>query len=268
MRNRNGISKNEWNKLKKTNKKSISKKSEIVFDDAIRLNKYIANAGLCSRRDADELIKTGAIKVNGTVVTELGTKVKSTDKIQYGNQTLQLEQKKYLLLNKPKDYITTMQDEFGRKTVYELIRKACKERLKPVGRLDRNTTGLLLFTNDGELAKKLMHPKFNIKKLYHVQLDKNVKMHDLEKIAAGIHLDDGIIKADSIDYAEDATDKKQIGIELHSGKNRIVRRIFEHLGYRVIKLDRIMFAGLTKKNIPRGKYRFLTQKEIAFLKML
>jgi 23S rRNA pseudouridine2605 synthase len=231
----------------------------------VRLNKYISNSGICSRRDADMLIETGAIQVNGQIVTELGTKVMPTDEVRYGDRILQREKPVYLLLNKPKDYITTMDDERDRKDVMELVRGACKERVYPVGRLDKNTTGLLLFTNDGEMTKKLTHPKHGIRKIYYVELNKNLTTADFEKIATGIELSDGEITVDEIAFSGET--KREIGITLHSGKNRIVRRIFEHLGYEVLKLDRVVFAGLTKKDLPRGKYRFLTEAEINILKM-
>ena len=231
----------------------------------IRLNKYISNSGICSRRDADILIETGAIQVNGQIVTELGTKVMPTDEVRYGDRILQREKPVYLLLNKPKDYITTMDDERDRKHVMELVKGACKERVYPVGRLDKNTTGLLLFTNDGEMTKKLIHPKHGIRKVYYVELNKKLDIADFEKIANGIELSDGEIKVDEIAYAGET--KREIGITLHSGRNRVVRRIFEQLGYEVEKLDRVVFAGLTKKDLPRGKYRFLTEAEINILKM-
>ena len=236
-------------------------------DGKIRLNKYISNSGVCSRREADTLIQSGAVKVNGKVVTELGTRVSLTDKIQYGEQTLNKELKRYLLLNKPKDYITTASDPEGRKTVMDLVKTACKERLYPVGRLDRSTTGLLLLTNDGELAKKLTHPSHEIKKIYHVSLDKSLKAIDMKKIVEGLVLEDGKAEVDEIAYVGEGKDKAEIGIALHTGKNRIVRRIFEHLGYEVVKLDRTYFAGLTKKDLPRGKFRFLTEKELIMLRM-
>ncbi|VAW26816.1 Ribosomal large subunit pseudouridine synthase B [hydrothermal vent metagenome] len=236
--------------------------------EGIRLNKYLANAGVASRRAADQLIEGGAVSINGEVVTRLGTKVMPGDKVTFGGQTLKQEKPRYLLLNKPKGFLTTSDDPFNRRTVMSLVEKACPERIYPVGRLDRNTMGLLLFTNDGELAKKLMHPKFRIKKIYHVFLDKNLTRSDILSIANGIELADGKVIPDSIAYVAGADDKKQIGIELHSGKNRIVRRIFEHLGYQVIKLDRVFLAGLTKKDLPRGKWRFLTEKEINMLKRL
>lgn len=232
----------------------------------VRLNKFLANAGVCSRREADDFIEAGVVTVNGQVVTELGTKIMRTDEVRFHDQPVSLEKKVYVLLNKPKDYVTTSDDPQQRKTVMDLVRNACPERIYPVGRLDRNTTGVLLLTNDGDLASKLTHPKFLKKKVYHVYLDKNVTLHDLQQIAEGITLDDGEIHADDIQYAHE-TDKKQVGIEIHSGKNRIVRRIFESLGYRVIKLDRVQFAGLTKKNLRRGDWRFLTEKEVDMLRM-
>ena len=232
----------------------------------IRLNKYIANAGVCSRREADTLIEAGAISVNGTVVTELGFKVKPTDEVRFGDTVLQRETPVYLLLNKPKDYITTMDDEFDRKHVMQLVKGACKERIYPVGRLDRDTTGLLLFTNDGEMTKKLTHPRSGVYKIYHVTLDKNLKYTDFEKIAEGIDLDDGVMSVDEISYVGDHKD--EVGVTIHSGRNRIVRRIFESLGYEVVKLDRVVFAGLTKKDLPRGSWRFLTQEEVNYLKMI
>lgn len=233
----------------------------------IRLNKYISNAGICSRREADKLIEAGAIKVNGKVVTELGTKISPDDKIQYGDQTLSREKPKYVLLNKPKGFITTTDDPEDRKTVMNLVAHACKERIYPVGRLDRNTTGLLLLTNDGELAKKLSHPRYGIKKIYHVVIDRNLSKSDLQKIEEGIELEDGVIKVDAIEYVGDGKDKKELGIELHSGKNRIVRRIFEQLDYKIVRLDRVGYAGLTKKNLSRGEWRFLEEKELNMLKM-
>ena len=231
----------------------------------IRLNKYLANAGVCSRREADEFIQAGVVTVNGNVVTELGTKVMRSDEVKFHDQPVTLEKKVYVLLNKPKDYVTTSDDPQQRKTVMDLVKGACPERIYPVGRLDRNTTGVLLLTNDGDLASKLTHPKFLKKKVYHVFLDKNVTPEDMQKIAAGVQLEDGEIHADAIEYA-DEKDKSQVGIEIHSGKNRIVRRIFESLGYRVIKLDRVQFAGLTKKNLRRGDWRFLTEKEVEMLR--
>lgn len=248
-------------------KKQIEYKEEHIDpNEPIRLNKYLANAGVCSRREADEFIQAGVVSVNGNVVTELGTKVLRSDEIKFHDQPVTLEKKVYVLLNKPKDYVTTSDDPQQRKTVMDLVKNACPERIYPVGRLDRNTTGVLLLTNDGDLASKLTHPKFLKKKVYHVYLDKNVTAHDMQQIAEGITLEDGEVHADAIDYA-DERDKSQVGIEIHSGKNRIVRRIFESLGYRVVKLDRVQFAGLTKKNLRRGDWRFLTEKEVEMLRM-
>ena len=248
-------------------KKRIEYK-EINYDpnEPLRLNKFLANAGVCSRREADEFIQAGVVTVNGQVVTELGTKILRTDEVRFHDQPVNLEKKVYVLLNKPKDYVTTSDDPQQRKTVMDLVKDACPERIYPVGRLDRNTTGVLLLTNDGDLASKLTHPKYLKKKIYHVYLDKNVTAHDLTQIAEGIQLEDGEIKADDVQYA-DAIDKKQVGIEIHSGKNRIVRRIFESLGYRVLKLDRVQFAGLTKKNLRRGDWRYLTEEEVDRLRM-
>lgn len=231
----------------------------------IRLNRYIANAGICSRREADVLIKAGTVTVNGKVVTEMGVKVGPNDVVNYDGQDLSREKKVYLLLNKPKDYVTTMRDPQGRKTVMMLVDRACKERIVPVGRLDRETTGLLLFTNDGEMAKKLTHPKYGVTKLYHVQLNKKVHGDDLAKLLEGIELEDGLVKADKVAHVGDTS--REIGMEIHMGKNRVVRRMMEALGYKVVKLDRVMFAGLTKKNIPRGRYRMLTETEVNQLKM-
>ena len=233
--------------------------------DLIRLNKYISNSGICSRREADDLITAGAIMVNGKVVTELGTKVSPTDEVRYEDKILQREKPVYLLLNKPKDYITTTEDERDRNSVMMLVKDACPERIYPVGRLDRNTTGLLLFTNDGEMTKKLTHPKFEIKKIYQVELDRNMELKDFQTLSEGIELYDGFIKPDELAYVDGQ--KNILGITLHSGKNRIVRRMFGSLGYEVEKLDRVYYAGLTKKDLPRGHYRFLTQAEINMLKM-
>ena len=248
-------------------KKRIEYK-EINYDpnESLRLNKFLANAGICSRREADEFIQAGVVTVNGEVVTELGTKILRTDEVKFHDQPVKIEKKVYVLLNKPKDYVTTSDDPQQRKTVMDLVKNACPERIYPVGRLDRNTTGVLLLTNDGDLASKLTHPKYLKKKIYHVYLDKNVTAHDLQQIAEGIQLEDGEIKADDVQYAH-PTDKKQVGIEIHSGKNRIVRRIFESLGYHVQKLDRVQFAGLTKKNLKRGDWRYLTEEEVDRLRM-
>lgn len=248
-------------------KKQIEYKDVLTDpDEPIRLNKFLANAGICSRREADEFITAGVVSVNGEIVTELGTKVKRSDEVKFHDQPVNIERKVYVLLNKPKDCVTTSDDPQERKTVMDFVKGACKERIYPVGRLDRNTTGVLLLTNDGDLASKLTHPKFLKKKIYHVYCDKNVTKADLDQIVQGITLDDGEIHADAISYASD-TDKSQVGIEIHSGKNRIVRRIFESLGYRVVKLDRVYFAGLTKKGLRRGDWRYLTEQEVAMLRM-
>jgi 23S rRNA pseudouridine2605 synthase len=248
-------------------KKQIEYK-DILTDpnEPIRLNKFLANAGVCSRREADEFITAGVVTVNGVVVTELGTKIVRTDEVKFHDQPVAIERKVYVLLNKPKDCVTTSDDPQERKTVMDFVKGACRERIYPVGRLDRNTTGVLLLTNDGDLASKLTHPKYLKKKIYHVYCDKNVTKADLDQIAAGVTLDDGEIHADAISYASE-TDKSQVGIEIHSGKNRIVRRIFESLGYKVIKLDRVYFAGLTKKNLRRGDWRYLTEQEVNMLRM-
>ena len=248
-------------------KKQIEyKETHVDPDEPIRLNKYLANAGVCSRREADEFIAAGVVKVNGEIVTELGTKVKRSDVVHFHDQQISIEKKVYVLLNKPKDYVTTSDDPQNRKTVMDLVKDACRERIYPVGRLDRNTTGVLLLTNDGELASKLTHPQYLKKKVYHVWLDKNVTAADMRLIADGVTLDDGEIRADAIEYASE-TDRKQVGIEIHSGRHRIVRRIFESLGYKVLKLDRVFFAGLTKKNVRRGDWRFLTEQEVNMLRM-
>lgn len=248
-------------------KKQIEYKDVLTDpDEPIRLNKFLANAGICSRREADEFITAGVVSVNGEIVTELGTKVKRSDEVKFHDQPVSIERKVYVLLNKPKDCVTTSDDPQERKTVMDFVKGACKERIYPVGRLDRNTTGVLLLTNDGDLASKLTHPKFLKKKIYHVYCDKNVTKADLDQIVQGITLDDGEIHADAVSYASD-TDKSQVGIEIHSGKNRIVRRIFESLGYRVVKLDRVYFAGLTKKGLRRGDWRYLTEQEVAMLRM-
>jgi 23S rRNA pseudouridine2605 synthase len=254
-------------------RKSVySKKKQLEYNKKnfdvnapIRLNKYIANTGLCSRREADEYIKAGLVSVNGTVITELGVKVNPTDEIRYNGERLKTEKKVYLILNKPKDFVTTVDDPHAEKTVMHLIEGACRERIYPVGRLDRNTTGILLFTNDGELTKILTHPKHNKKKVYHAHLDQAISKADMEKLINGIELEDGLTMADDVSYVDDS-DKKQIGIEIHSGKNRVIRRMFDSLGYKVVKLDRVYFAGLTKKGLTRGKWRFLTDQEISMLK--
>ena len=266
-----GYGNNQWNNQGKSVKfiprpKQIDYVLEDIDPEAeIRLNKYMANAGICSRREADEFIQAGKVKVNGEVVTELGTKIKRNDVVEYDEKVVTPERKCYVLLNKPKDCVTTSDDPNGRTTVLDIVKNACQERIYPVGRLDRNTTGVLLLTNDGDLASKLTHPKFVKKKIYHVWTDKDITEEDMQRIADGIELDDGEIHADAISYVSD--DRNQAGIEIHSGRNRIVRRIFEHLGYRVTKLDRVYFAGLTKKNLPRGRWRYLTQEEVNYLRM-
>lgn len=252
--------------MKGKNQHNKGKQKDTASDETIRLNKFIANSGLCSRREADDLIWSGKITVNNQKVTELGTKIKPTDEVRYKGKVLQNERPVYILLNKPKDYVTTLKDKHARRTVMDLVKNACPQRVYPVGRLDRNTTGVLLLTNDGELAKRLTHPRYKKKKVYHVVLDKPVAKSHLEQIAEGVELDDETITADAVSYI-DTEDKTQIGIEIHSGQNRVVRRIFETLGYRIKKLDRVYFAGLTKKNLKRGRWRFLTQKEINRLKM-
>lgn len=237
------------------------------FSDEVRLNKFIANAGICSRREADVLIKTGVVEVNGKIITEMGYKVKPGDEVKYDGATIQSEKKQYVLLNKPKNFITTMFDPQGRKTAYELVANACKERIYPVGRLDRNTTGVLLFTNDGDMAKKLTHPRYQVGKLYHVTVEKPLKNEHIKALLDGVELDDGsFVKADKAEIIEDSKNR-EVGIEIHSGKNRVVRRMFESIGYTVIKLDRVKFAGLTKKDLPRGNYRHLTEQEVSYLKM-
>lgn len=255
------------NTIKHYKKKPSKKQDEEKKSDGIRLNKYIANAGICSRREADVYISAGSATVNGKTITEMGYKVQPNDIVRFDEQLLTPEKKQYILLNKPKNYITTMDDERGRKTVMELIANATKERVYPVGRLDRQTTGLLLFTNDGEITKKLTHPKHNVRKLYHASLDKKLKMSDLQKIAENFVLEGKMVFVDKISYIENEP-KTEIGIEIHSGRNRIVRKIFAHFGYNVIKLDRVIFAGLTKRNLPRGFHRPLTQQEINYLKMI
>ena len=239
-----------------------------AYDGTMRLNKYIANAGICSRREADKLIAAGSVSVNGKVVTEMGFQVHEGDVVNYGGEVLRSERKRYFLLNKPKGYITALDDPQERKTVMMLIDSACPERIYPVGRLDRNTTGLLLFTNDGDLARRLTHPSTGVYKIYHVEVDKAVTRDDMKKLLEGIELEDGPIHVDDIQYVEGANDKRIVGVALHSGKNRIVRRMFEHLGYSIHKLDRVVFAGLTKKDLPRGRYRELTEQEVGYLKMI
>ncbi|GAA4517581.1 hypothetical protein GCM10023173_18280 [Sphingobacterium thermophilum] len=262
---------NEENVFKYTKYRKVRQPSkpairEAKDDGLIRLNRYIANAGICSRRKADELIAAGVITVNGEVVTSLGTKVDpAKDEIRYNNERLKREKMVYILLNKPKDYITTTDDPQERRTVMQLVAKATKERIYPVGRLDRNTTGLLLLTNDGQLAEKLSHPRNNVTKIYHVELNKNLTQGDFNKIQFGLELEDGFIKPDDLSYIAGAS-KREVGIQIHSGKNRIVRRIFESLGYEVVKLDRVVYANLTKKDLPRGRWRYLDEKELIQLK--
>ena len=251
----------------KSFKKGPSKLPKKAESDEIRLNKYISNSGICSRREADTYISAGSATVNGKIITEMGYKVKPGDEVRFDDVLISPEDKRYVLLNKPKNYITTMDDERNRKTVMELIHRSTKERIYPVGRLDRETTGLLLFTNDGDMAKKLTHPKHNVKKLYHVTLDKKLSMIDLHKIAENFVLDGKMVFVDKVSYIENKP-KFEVGIEIHSGRNRIVRRIFEHFGYNVIKLDRVIFAGLTKRNLGRGVWRHLTEQEVNNLKMI
>ncbi|MDR0573329.1 MAG: RNA-binding S4 domain-containing protein [Tannerella sp.] len=257
-----------YNSFSKPSSPRPIKYQEVITDPTapIRLNKYLANAGVCSRREADEFIQSGVVKVNGDVVTELGTKITRVDKVTFHDQPVQIESKVYILLNKPKNCVTTSDDPQNRQTVMDLVKNACQERIYPVGRLDRNTTGVLLLTNDGEMAAKLTHPSYKKKKIYHVWLDHEVTVEDMEKLANGIELEDGEIHADAISYANEE-DRSQVGIEIHSGKNRIVRRMFEMLGYHVTKLDRVYFAGLTKRNLGRGKWRYLTEQEVNALRM-
>ncbi len=266
--NRGGFKPGGYNPHAKYSQKKRLEYQEANIDPnaPIRLNKFLANSGVCSRRDADKYIESGVVSVNGVIVTELGTKVLRTDVVKFHDDQVKAEKKVYVLLNKPKGYVTTSEDPQNRKTVMDLVKDACPERIYPVGRLDRTTTGVLLLTNDGDMASKLTHPKYLKKKIYHVHLDRNVTLNDLKQIAEGITLEDGDIKADAVEYAS-PTDKKQVGIEIHSGRNRIVRRIFESLGYTVVKLDRVYFAGLTKKNVRRGDWRYLTEKEVNMLRM-
>lgn len=244
--------------------KGARHKAPAPSDGLIRLNRYLAQSGICSRREADDLIKAGVVTVNGQVVTELGTKVMPGDKVHYGGQRISMETKRYVLLNKPKGFITTTDDERDRRTVMALVTAACPERIYPVGRLDRNTTGVLLMTNDGDLAKKLTHPSHGAEKIYHVELDKAVTKAHMQQLVQGVQLEDGPAQADEVDFVTGAT-KREVGVKLHMGRNRIVRRMFESLGYQVVKLDRVVFAGLTKKDLPRGKWRHLTEKEVLFL---
>jgi 23S rRNA pseudouridine2605 synthase len=260
------VSKEKSRKVVRTRKEVLDIPKGKHEDELIRLNKYIAGTGICSRREADEFIQAGLITVNDKLVTEMGIRIKPTDVIKYNGERLKEEKKVYILLNKPKDYITTLEDPHAKRTVLDLIRGACRERVYPVGRLDRNTTGVLLLTNDGELTKRLTHPRFEKRKVYQLELNKGLRQDDMERITSGIMLDDGFIKTDAINYT-DPQDKKQIGVEIHSGRNRIVRRIFEKLGYDIRKLDRVYFAGLTKKGLARGQWRFLSENEIHLLKM-
>lgn len=270
--NRNSSRRRQEGKSNKPqNRRNFKKKSNTApktdTSGGVRLNKYIANSGICSRREADTYIKHGSVEVNGQLVTEMGYKVQPTDVVKFDGTTISPEQKRYVLLNKPKNYITTMDDDRGRKTVMELVANASKERIYPVGRLDRNTTGLLLFTNDGDLAKKLTHPKHNVRKLYHASLDRKLELKDLQKLRGDVIIEGKKVFIDAVSYIEGET-KTEIGIKIHSGRNRIVRKIFEHVGYKVIKLDRVIFAELTKKNLPRGRWRALTELEISNLKMM
>jgi len=246
------------------NDKTIQK-TEAPLSESMRLNRFIANSGICSRREADTYIAAGVVKINGKIVTALGTKVNAGDKVEFEGRIIRSEAKIYIALNKPKSVISAVSSDRGERTVIDIVRNCCSERLYPVGRLDKNTTGVLLLTNDGDMTKRLTHPSGNVKKLYHASLDKSLKIEDMQKLADGIVLEDGAVKADEISYIDG--NKREIGVQMHSGKNRIVRRMFEHLGYEVKNLDRVLFAGITKKNIPRGKWRFLTSKEIDFLKM-
>ncbi|MBT3647957.1 MAG: rRNA pseudouridine synthase [Flavobacteriales bacterium] len=266
---RQGDKKKSYKKFTKDERfTGFEKKEPAPQDGAVRINKYLSMAGIASRREADKFIEQGMVSINGKVVTELGTKVQPTDTVEYAGERVKAEAIRYLLLNKPKDCITTLSDERGRSTVIGLVKNACKERVYPVGRLDRNTTGLLLLTNDGDLADKLAHPSNNVRKVYHVITDKNVSISDLKKLETGVELDDGMAKADAALFAGDGSVRNEVGLEIHSGRNRVVRRMFETLGYKVTRLDRAAFAGLSKKGLPRGRWRFLTEKEVGYLKML
>ena len=263
---RKGSSPQRKNSFRKDFKKPLSAPKKVDIG-GIRLNKFISNSGICSRREADTYIEHGSVTVNGNLVTEMGYKVQPNDDVRFDGTSISPEKKKYVLLNKPKNYITTMDDDRGRKTVMELVSNAANERIYPVGRLDRMTTGLLLFTNDGELAKKLTHPKHDVKKLYHASLDRKLDLKDLQKLRGEVVIEGKKVFIDAISYVEGQT-KTEVGIEIHSGRNRIVRKIFEHVGYKVVKLDRVLFAGLTKKNLPRGRWRELTKQELANLQMI
>ena len=263
---RKGNTTQRKNSFRKDFKKPSSTQKQTDIG-GIRLNKFISNSGVCSRREADTYIEHGSVTVNGKLVTEMGYKVQPNDEVRFDGTSISPEKKKYVLLNKPKNYITTMDDDRGRKTVMELVSNAASERIYPVGRLDRMTTGLLLFTNDGELAKKLTHPKHNVKKLYHATLDRKLDLKDLQKLRGEVIIGGKKVFIDAISYVEGRT-KNEVGIEIHSGRNRIVRKIFEHVGYKVVKLDRVLFAGLTKKNLPRGRWRELTKQELTNLQMI
>ena len=252
---------------KATNRKYSVAKEGSIPNDKVRINKFLAQGGTCSRREAEKYIIAGAVKINGKVVTDLSYRVAPSDLVKFNGQTIRGEKKKYVLLNKPKDFITTTSDDRGRKTVMQLVENACEERIYPVGRLDRNTTGLLLFTNDGDLAKKLVHPKHGVRKIYHVTLDKKLAKHHLNAVAEGVVLEDGPAPVDSVSYI-DGSSHDQVGIELHIGRNRIVRRIFESLGYQVVHLDRVVFGNLTKKDVKRGSWKHLDKKELELLRML
>lgn len=249
----------------KAKAKGRAKGREEVDNQLIRLNKFISNSGVCSRREADKYIAAGVVTVNDEVVTELGRKILPTDSVKFNGERLKGEKKSYVVMNKPKDFVTTLSDPHAEKSVIDLIAGRCDQRLYPVGRLDKMTTGVLLLTNDGELAQKLTHPSYNKKKIYHVVLDKNFSRTHFDQLIKGITLEDGKIEVDALSYIEGK--KNEIGVELHSGRNRVVRRIFEHFGYKIKKLDRVYFAGLTKKNLRRGQWRFLTEKEINMLKL-
>ena len=263
---RKGNSPQRKNSFRKDFKKPLTTPKKVDVG-GIRLNKFISNSGICSRREADTYIEHGSVTVNGNLITEMGYKVQPNDDVRFDGTSISPEKKKYVLLNKPKNYITTMDDERGRKTVMELVSNAANERIYPVGRLDRMTTGLLLFTNDGELAKKLTHPKHDVKKLYHASLDRKLDLKDLQKLRDEVIIEGKKVFIDAVSYVEGQS-KTEVGIEIHSGRNRIVRKIFEHVGYKVVKLDRVLFAGLTKKNLPRGRWRELTKQELANLQMI
>ncbi len=259
--------KKQFNKDLKKSASSKQKQASADESTGIRLNKYISNSGICSRREADTYIEHGSVSVNGKLMTQMGYKVQPTDEVRFDGTLISIEQKRYILLNKPKNYITTMEDDRGRKTVMEIVADATKERIYPVGRLDRNTTGLLLFTNDGELAKKLTHPKHDVRKLYHASLDRKLSISDLDKLRGDVVIEGKKVFIDAVSYVEGER-KTEVGIEIHSGRNRIVRKIFENFGYTVTKLDRVIFAGMTKRNLPRGRWRELTELEVNSLKML